>query len=124
MLLANESTGEYPWLGAIYLIAIYDRGLSHTEVKQNFNAGVPATAQPVDQPQVSLNSFRRFVLVKSENGSLLTGKTKTVAYGVQYPDMRCVLCANGKSSNMIIFRDVNSIIYAYGKQGLKLSWLD
>jgi hypothetical protein len=38
LLLANEATGDRPWLGEIYMVAIYDRPLSEEEVKQNFDA--------------------------------------------------------------------------------------
>ena len=44
LLLANEATGDRPWLGTIHLVAIYGRALSATEVKQNFLAGAEARA--------------------------------------------------------------------------------
>jgi len=37
--LANELTGDRPWLGELHLVAIFDRALSATEVTQNFTAG-------------------------------------------------------------------------------------
>jgi len=37
--LANELTGDRPWLGELYLVAIFDRALSGPEVEQNFLAG-------------------------------------------------------------------------------------
>jgi hypothetical protein len=37
--LANELTGDRPWLGELHLVAIYDRALSGAEVSQNFEAG-------------------------------------------------------------------------------------
>ncbi|MFQ5631036.1 MAG: LamG-like jellyroll fold domain-containing protein, partial [bacterium] len=39
LALANELTGDRPWLGEFHLVAIYDRALSANEVSQNFNAG-------------------------------------------------------------------------------------
>jgi hypothetical protein len=39
LVLANEQTGDRPWLGTFDLVAIYDRALSAAEITQNFNAG-------------------------------------------------------------------------------------
>ncbi|MEZ6121153.1 MAG: DUF1553 domain-containing protein [Pirellulaceae bacterium] len=41
MAVANEVSGDRPWRGHIFLLAIYDRSLSATEVQQNFSAGIP-----------------------------------------------------------------------------------
>ena len=37
--LANELTGDRPWLGEIHLVAVYERALIQAEVEQNYNAG-------------------------------------------------------------------------------------
>ncbi len=39
LIIGNELTGNRPWLGKIYKVAIYNRALSHQEVLQNYNAG-------------------------------------------------------------------------------------
>ncbi len=39
LALANELTGNRPWKGTYFLVAVYNRALSHTEVSQNFKAG-------------------------------------------------------------------------------------
>ena len=39
LALANELTGNRPWLGELYLVAIFDCALSLEEVEQNFAAG-------------------------------------------------------------------------------------
>jgi len=39
LTLANELTGDRPWLGDLHLIAIFDRALSRDEVIQNYEAG-------------------------------------------------------------------------------------
>jgi Protein of unknown function (DUF1553)/Protein of unknown function (DUF1549)/Concanavalin A-like lectin/glucanases superfamily/Planctomycete cytochrome C len=41
--VANEVTGDRPWLGDLHLVAIYSRSLTIEEVGQNFRAGLPAT---------------------------------------------------------------------------------
>ncbi len=40
LLLANEASGDRPWLGEYHLVAIYSRALSSSEVAQNFAAGL------------------------------------------------------------------------------------
>lgn len=39
LILANELTGDRPWLGEMHLVAIYKKALSPKEVEQNFMAG-------------------------------------------------------------------------------------
>ena len=39
LILANEITGDRPWLGELHLVAIYDRALTAKEVGHNFQAG-------------------------------------------------------------------------------------
>ena len=46
LVLANESTGDRPWLGELHLVAIYGRPLTPREVEQNHEAGSGAQAAP------------------------------------------------------------------------------
>lgn len=39
--VANEITGDRPWLGELHLVAIYSRAMSDADVTQNYSAGVP-----------------------------------------------------------------------------------
>ena len=39
LVLANEITGDRPWEGSYYLVAVYDKALNVEEVKQNYKAG-------------------------------------------------------------------------------------
>ena len=45
--LANELTGDRPWLGELHLVAIYSRALSAKEIQQNFKAGTGPTVAPL-----------------------------------------------------------------------------
>ncbi len=45
-LLGNEATGDRPWLGTIYLAAVYDRALTPDQVRDNFTAGIEAAPAP------------------------------------------------------------------------------
>ena len=46
LVLANERTGDRPWLGEIHLVAIYQRALNSKQVTQNFRAGPHAGVDP------------------------------------------------------------------------------
>ena len=39
IVVANEVSGDRPWLGELHLVAVYDRPLDAAEVVQNFDAG-------------------------------------------------------------------------------------
>ncbi|MEO0332885.1 MAG: LamG-like jellyroll fold domain-containing protein, partial [Bacteroidota bacterium] len=52
LVLGNEDGDDRPWLGTFYLAAIYSRGLSATEVMDNFQAGYGGgTNTPPAAPQ-------------------------------------------------------------------------
>jgi len=48
LLLANEATGDRPWLGEMHLAAVYCDALSSEDVLQNFAAGLPPYSNQVD----------------------------------------------------------------------------
>ena len=39
LALANELTNDRPWRGTFYLVALYDRDLTHEHIEQNYRAG-------------------------------------------------------------------------------------
>ena len=106
-------------------MAVYERALTLFEVKRNFNAGTQLAPSDASTSAVPTTAFRRFTLVKNGSGAnSVQVAGKVVAYGVQYPDMRCVICADGNANSMAVYADVNAIIRTYGKQGIKINWLD
>jgi hypothetical protein len=52
LVLANELTGDRPWLGTYHMVAIFDRALDQAGVLQNFAAGpgVAADVPPEEEP--------------------------------------------------------------------------
>jgi len=48
LIIANEATGDRPWLGELYLAAVYCEALDAAQVAQNFAAGLPPYSDPVD----------------------------------------------------------------------------
>lgn len=120
LLLGNEATKDYPWLGEIYLMAIYDRALTSSEVIMNRDAGLPVQKLAMT-PKISLETFKRFVIIS--NAASLTN-TKTLAYGVQYPDQRCVVCNNSETNGMTVYSNVNKAAAEYDSQKAVVKWLD
>ncbi|MFT5856371.1 MAG: hypothetical protein ACI8XO_003625 [Verrucomicrobiales bacterium] len=57
LALANELSNDRPWLGTFYLVAIYDRALSQSEVSQNLKEGHGAGAPVVEKKDVSAELF-------------------------------------------------------------------
>jgi mono/diheme cytochrome c family protein len=58
LVLANEATGDRPWIGTLHLVAIYDRALTADEVTQNFRAGA-VSGPPVSSEQLALARHER-----------------------------------------------------------------
>jgi glucose/arabinose dehydrogenase len=50
LTLGNEPTGNRPWLGDLFLVAVYDRALTDDEILQNFRAGRVLPPAIVTQP--------------------------------------------------------------------------
>ncbi|MFQ5963713.1 MAG: LamG-like jellyroll fold domain-containing protein [Candidatus Scalinduaceae bacterium] len=46
LILGNENSANRPWLGKIYLVAIYDKALTAQEVTLNYNAGRSESPPP------------------------------------------------------------------------------
>jgi hypothetical protein len=53
LALANELSGDRPWLGTYRLVALYSRDLTAEEVQQNFRAGAAA---PVQESAAAVNA--------------------------------------------------------------------
>lgn len=124
LLVGNETTGEYPWLGQLHLVAIYDRALSSAEVKGNYRAGTKQAAS--DEPQsMQLSLFKRFVLQQTEaNGAIGRKEGIPMAYGIQYPDQRVVVCANNGTDPMQVFDNVAKLLTSKELPETNLTWLD
>jgi VanZ family protein len=63
LILANEITGNRPWLGEFFLVAIYNRALSAQEIKQNYRVG-PEVQQHHERVSKGLVSFYSFIARK------------------------------------------------------------
>ncbi|MDP6444119.1 MAG: DUF1592 domain-containing protein [Pirellulaceae bacterium] len=57
LALANEFSGDRPWLGEFHLVAVYNRSLTPAEVVRNFKAGAGASRPPA---QIAQDQRERF----------------------------------------------------------------
>lgn len=80
--LANELSGDRPWQGTFYLVAIYDRDLSVKEIQRNLKAGPGAASEAVVSLEKQHEESKR--LFESKVVSILTKK--------------CIECHGGKST--------------------------
>lgn len=89
-----------------------DKGQSHT-AKQT---GLVSVAE---QPNILLpDSFRRFALLNAANQQVL-------AYGTQYPDLRCILVWGGDPFHLLNFDGIDNVQQRYGEDGQAvIMWLD
>lgn len=100
LLLANEATGDRPWVGDFYTVAFYSRALTADEVTQNYAAGQPAQESAKFAPSAPRvpEAFKRFVLVRPGYDAEADNNDDQIAYGAQYPDGRCVLVWQGSTA--------------------------
>lgn len=203
LLLANEKTGDRPWLGTYKLVAIFNRALTSREVQHNYNAGlpevepivadfkigawqeigmVPHTVNFDSSDSYAANGIKTYAwtfgdgatsteanpahtydktgiytvaLTITDNNGLTSTATKTdliavtdnvlptlpndyarfiianivesrvLAFGVQYPDFRCVLEWNEEPHHVLIYRSIEDVIERHHVPGtISLVWVD
>ncbi len=116
LALANELSGDRPWLGELHLVAVYSRGLTPEEVALNFKAGVGATtathlaSQPVSHanlfesqiaPILSQHCLECHDSASKQGGLDLSRKAAAFAGG----DSGAAIVA-GKSSKSLLWKSV------------------
>ncbi len=124
LLLGNETTGDYPWLGALHLVAIYDRALGTREIRQNFDAGyLVGSSSAVDNPSL-LPVFKRFYITTGNSAVFVSATSTYATFGVQFPDNRCVTCVSNGSQTLHIHDNIETTLQAFGAKETDLFWLD
>lgn len=62
LVLGNEATGDRPWLGKIFFLAIYSRPLAEKEIRQNYRAGrFPGSSSEERVQRVSKGLVARYL---------------------------------------------------------------
>ena len=64
LVLANERTGDRPWLGELHLVAIYSKALNEKDVLRNFQAGAKAGMDPRAAEKLALARAERHFSTK------------------------------------------------------------
>ncbi|MEZ4515574.1 MAG: right-handed parallel beta-helix repeat-containing protein [Chloroflexota bacterium] len=73
------------------------------------------TALP-ESPEISPDDFRRFLLIAESTSN-------TIAYGIQYPDLSCVLLWSEEPFHVLNFASIEDIADKYQQEG-EITWLD
>ena len=69
LVIGNEVTGDRPWKGKIYYVAIYDRPLTKKEIRQNYLSGLHSKVKWGDTKDTELKAkglVARFLVYLSE----------------------------------------------------------
>ncbi len=78
--LANEITGDRPWIGIFYLVAVYNRALSESEVDQNYQSGFGQIQFTTDLDTLEFNvSYKLSPFVRTSQGTVI-GDAKDFIY--------------------------------------------
>lgn len=118
LAIANELSGDRPWEGNISMVAIFSRELSESEVRRNFEAGLPVNHSVTQLNKADLNAafFERNVApilarhclechdTSTKQGGLDLSRSKTTLVG---GDSGAVLVA-GDSAKSRIWKSVES----------------
>lgn len=201
--LANERTGDRPWLGTYTLVALFSRVLTAAEVQHNYEAGLPKVEPLVAEFRVaagqeiglaphtadfdssdsyahggiatyawdfgdgahsaeanpshiySATGVYTVSLTITDTKGLTSSVTKTnfitvtdtslpslpidyarfvlanvvesriLAFGIQYPDFRCVLTWNQDPHQIMLFRTLEDVLQIYRVPGIvEQIWID
>jgi len=79
LMLGNEATGDRPWLGKIFFLAIYNRPLAEKEIHQNYLAGWLSESRSKEQMCRTSEGLVARYLFEERHGDRIgdSGETKT-----------------------------------------------
>ena len=76
-VLGNEATGDRPWLGKIFYVAIYDRALVEKEVRQNYLSGWSSKSNSGDGNRRVSDGLSALYLFEDRNGQKIADSSGT-----------------------------------------------
>lgn len=75
LLFGNENTGNRPWQGSIFLVAVYKQGLSAAEILRNYEAGRFYRPDEDDDNKHLKNGLIALYLFNEKGGSVIHDKS-------------------------------------------------
>lgn len=146
LLLANEATGDRPWLGELHLAAVYSRALTDDEVAHNFAAGVgssvdydsllpAAVDRPVDfvadvRPLFRKHCFECHSSGNEEGGLNLGVRARVLEGGAGGPVLRAGESARSRLIHLVAGVHEGDVMPPEGDRltdeeiGLLRAWID
>lgn len=114
--ISNETNPSHTYAQAgtydVSLTVTDNNGNSDTMIQRELIivSSIPNTIIP--------DTFRRFTLVKQEDMTAL-------AYGTQYPDLRCIVVWSGDPFHLLNFNSIDDVVRSLAKPGqIEVLWVD
>ncbi len=105
-------TYNTPGVYSVSLTVTDAKGLTDKVTKENLIIVVASPLPPLSA------AFARFILIETES-------SKVLAFGIQYPNMRCTVTWNDEPSHLMVFSEVDDIYRAYTEDKVvELIWID
>jgi mono/diheme cytochrome c family protein len=146
LLLANELTGDRPWLGELHLVAVYGRALTAEEVAGNFAAGSgdgwelaallpPAADRRVDfvkdvQPIFRAHCFKCHARDEEKGGLNLGRRARAMEGGKSGPVLTSGESAGSRLIHLVAAIDKDAVMPPEGERltreqvGVLRAWID
>jgi hypothetical protein len=101
-----------PGVYSVSLTVTDTKGLTDKVTKEHLIIVVASPLPPLSA------LFARFILIETET-------SKVLAFGIQYPNMRCTLTWNDEPGHLMMFSDVDDIYRTYTEDKvIELIWID
>ena len=129
LLLANELTGNRPWLGTLHLVAVYDSALDAGLVLQNFSAGADAqshpaqpdglAASPVDETTIDLTwvdnatDESAYRVERSPNGGVTWAEIASLPANSTFYSDTGLTCGTGYAYRVRAYRAADGLFSNY-----------
>lgn len=113
---SNESNPSHTFS----LAGSFDVSLTVTDDQGNSNTTTQtALIVVIEQPDTAVpDTFRRFVVTQTTTQQLL-------AFGTQYPDMRCIVIWNDDPHHLLNFADIGDVVRGLSNpDASEISWID
>lgn len=147
LVLANEATGDRPWLGRIFLVALYQRALDTKEIHRNYQAGWMAAPNGEESLLRVSDGLAALYLFDEREGGIIADRSghplssnlyipkriqqKSPAHFLEYPvrlsDLTVTMLIDGVL-NIILFIPVGFLLHAalgerLGSRKAKVVWV-
>ncbi len=98
LVLANEFTGNRQWRGRLFLVAIYNRALSASEILQNYQAGISFPSETIAMKRRVRDGLVTLYLFNEKEGKIVKDRSGL------YPPLDLKIPEKFKVTNKVFLR--------------------